>query len=134
MRLHRASLWAGAISGGMSQWEDTKAYRSGHLTGNQYAAHTTKNVTGAVGIMAGIEYGAIMGTSLLPGIGTIVGSIVGGLLGDRLGRTVGMQAGNILFNNRAMMNQPLFANNQSMPLSEIAMPAHERQTTEGIMQ
>ncbi|WCN36567.1 hypothetical protein [Aneurinibacillus uraniidurans] len=96
------SLWAGVISGGLSQWENTRQLQSGSMSGTQYAAHTTKNVGVALGVMAGIEYGAILGTTIFPGVGTVVGSVVGGLLGDRVGRTVGMQAGNLVFNNSVM--------------------------------
>lgn len=96
------SLWAGVISGGLSQWEDTRHLQSGSMSGMQYAANTTKNVGVALGVMAGIEYGAILGTSIFPGVGTVVGSVVGGLIGDRVGRTVGMQTGNLVFNNSVM--------------------------------
>ncbi|BAU28731.1 hypothetical protein DFP93_10533 [Aneurinibacillus soli] len=96
------SLWAGVISGSLSQWEDTRQLQSGGMSGMQYAANTTKNVGVALGVMTGIEYGAILGTAIFPGVGTVVGSVVGGLLGDRVGRTVGMQAGNLVFNNPVM--------------------------------
>jgi outer membrane lipoprotein SlyB len=65
----------------------------------EYTVHTTENVTGAIGIMAGIEYGAVLGTSIMPVVGTVVGSVVGGLLGDRLGRNVGRLAGASLVNS-----------------------------------
>jgi outer membrane lipoprotein SlyB len=93
------SLWAGVLSGGMSQVQDTQNLAKGQIDRKQYAVNTTGNVTGAVGIMAGVEYGAVLGSSLMPGIGTAVGAVVGGLLGDRVGRAVGAQAGNLLFNN-----------------------------------
>ncbi|HJV45525.1 MAG TPA: hypothetical protein VJ824_07345 [Bacillota bacterium] len=99
MQLRSASLWAGIISGGISQYQDTMALREGRMGKNQYAAHTTRNVVGAVGIMAGIEYGAMLGTSIMPGIGTVAGTVIGGFLGDRLGSSVGLTAGNALFNN-----------------------------------
>lgn len=94
------SLWAGVISGGVSQVQNTMALANGQLKTNDYATHTTKNMTGALGVMAGIEYGAVWGSVLLPGIGTVVGSVIGGYMGDRLGRYVGLQAGNKLFGNR----------------------------------
>jgi outer membrane lipoprotein SlyB len=101
--MHRGtSLWAGVISGGLSQLEDTNALRSGQMTNKEYAAHTTRNVTVAAGVYAGIEYGAILGSAVLPGIGTIVGSVVGGLVGDKVARVVGMQAGNLVFNKPSM--------------------------------
>jgi outer membrane lipoprotein SlyB len=52
--------------------------------------------------MAGIEYGAVLGTTIMPGVGTVVGSVVGGLLGDRLGRNVGQLAGTSLVNSGMM--------------------------------
>lgn len=99
MKVSGVSLWAGVLSGGLSQVEDTLALNRGEITGKRYAAQTTRNVSGAIGLMAGIEYGAIAGTMLFPGVGTVVGSMLGGLMGDRLGRAVGHQTGNLLFPN-----------------------------------
>lgn len=97
-----ASLWAGIISGGIAQFQDTRALRNGLMSKNDYAVQTTKNVTGAVGLMAGIEYGAILGTRVMPGIGTIAGTIIGGMIGDRIGSMVGLQAGHALFKDRSL--------------------------------
>jgi len=94
------SLWGGLISGGISQLQDTRSLANGQMNKSEYAVKSTENVTGAVGVMAGIEYGAILGTTIMPGFGTVVGSVVGGLLGDSLGRKVGHQAGRMLVNNR----------------------------------
>jgi outer membrane lipoprotein SlyB len=94
------SLWGGIISGGISQLRDTNAMVKGRMDKQEYAVQTTENVTGALGVMAGMEYGALLGTAAMPGVGTIVGSIMGGLLGDKLGRMVGNQTGTALFNNR----------------------------------
>lgn len=58
------------------------------------------NVSSALGVMAGIEYGAALGSTVLPGIGTAVGSVVGGLLGDRVGRFIGQQTGKIVYNQQ----------------------------------
>jgi outer membrane lipoprotein SlyB len=98
------SLWGGIISGGISQLKDTNALTKGHINKKEYAIQTTENVTGAFGVMAGIEYGAVLGTSFMPGVGTIIGSVMGGLLGNQLGRMVGAQTGTALFNNRVMQN------------------------------
>jgi outer membrane lipoprotein SlyB len=94
------SLWGGIISGGITQLQDTNAMIKGQMDKKEYAIQTTENVTGAFGVMAGIEYGAILGTSVMPGVGTVVGSLMGGLLGDKLGRVVGNQAGTVVLNNR----------------------------------
>lgn len=98
------SLWTGILSGGVNQIQDTKSYNNGQMNRNDYAVHTAKNVTEAIGVMAGIEYGAILGTTMLPGIGTIAGSILGFFVGDRLGSYVGLQAGNIIFNKKLFPN------------------------------
>ena len=98
------SLWAGLVSGGISEAQDIIAYSNGKMKANDFASNTTKNVTGAVGTMAGIEYGVVLGTTLLPGFGTVLGAVVGGIIGDRLGRCVGVQVGNIMFHNRAQMD------------------------------
>lgn len=89
----KGTLLAGAISGGINQIRGSREYTSGKIDGNEYVAHTTTNVTETIGLMAGFEYGAILGASLIPGVGAIIGTIVGGLLGDRLGNVVGVQLG-----------------------------------------
>ncbi|WP_416825266.1 hypothetical protein [Ectobacillus polymachus] len=108
--LKSASLWSGIIAGGISQMKDTKAMSDGLLSKKRYAVHTSKNVVGSVGIAAGIEYGALVGTSILPGVGTIIGSIVGGMVGDGLGSYLGMQTGELLFgmNERTQENTIVF--------------------------
>jgi outer membrane lipoprotein SlyB len=118
--LQGGSLWAGVISGGMSQIQDTRNFTNGHMGKKEYALKTTGNVTGAFGLMAGVEYGALLGTSLLPGVGTAVGSILGGLIGDRLGRTVGVQAGYALVSNPIMKKvMPAETGNQQhTPMTE----------------
>jgi phage tail tape-measure protein len=100
---------AGLLSGGISQLQDTTAVTKGQMGKKEYAIQTTENVTGAVGVMAGIEYGAVLGTSVLPGIGTAVGAVVGGMLGDRVGRLVGHQTGSFICNNPVVQNtmQPM---------------------------
>ncbi|MCD9023283.1 hypothetical protein K7P76_15775 [Cohnella sp. NL03-T5] len=94
------SLWGGLVSGGISQLKDTQSLTAGQMDKSQYAIQTSENVTGALGVMAGIEYGAILGTTIMPGVGTVVGSICGGLLGNTVGRKVGNEAGKRLVNNR----------------------------------
>jgi outer membrane lipoprotein SlyB len=94
------SLWGGLVSGGISQLKDTRSLINGQMDKSQYAVQTSENVTGAIGVMAGIEYGAILGTSIMPGVGTVVGSICGGMLGHTVGRKVGNEAGKMLVNNR----------------------------------
>lgn len=98
--LQGGSLWAGLISGGISQLQDTRNLTKGQMDTKEFAVKTTGNVTSAFGVMAGVEYGAILGTTLMPGVGTVLGSVVGGFLGDNLGRMVGTQAGNALVHNR----------------------------------
>ncbi|WP_025718272.1 hypothetical protein [Paenibacillus sp. 1-18] len=98
------SLWGGLISGGITQLQDTISLTKGQMDNKDYMVHTSGNLTGALGVMAGIEYGAILGTSLLPGVGTVLGSVVGGLLGNSVGHTVGTQAGSMLVNSRLVCN------------------------------
>ena len=80
------SIWAGVLSGAIGQLEDTKAMTSGQMNKKEYAVNTTKNITGGVGVMAGIEYGAILGSSLLPGVGTFIGALIGSVVGNRIGK------------------------------------------------
>jgi outer membrane lipoprotein SlyB len=116
MNFETPSVWAGIISGGLSQYQDTKALQNGQIDRNQYAVHTTKNISGAAGLVAGIEYGAVLGSSLLPGVGSIVGSIFGAILGDRLGRFIGLQAGQMLFNRPYLTPQPIpYSGQQQVP-------------------
>lgn len=96
----RGTWIAGTITGGLPQIKDTNLYQTGKMTKGEYAASTSKNVGGAFGLMAGIEYGATLGSALIPGVGTIVGTILGGILGDRLGHTIGFEIGNTLFNRQ----------------------------------
>lgn len=95
-----ASLWSGIITGGISQIQDTKAMTEGLISKRKYAVHTSKNIVGSVGIIAGIEYGALLGSAIFPGVGTILGSIIGGMVGDSLGSYVGRQAGNVAFGEK----------------------------------
>jgi len=97
---HNGSIWGGLIAGSLNQLEDTRSLRSGQMDKSSYAVNTTENVTGAIGVMAGIEYGAVLGSAVLPGVGTVVGSLMGGLLGHTLGRKVGHQAGSMLVNSQ----------------------------------
>lgn len=94
------SLWAGLISGGISQLQDTKSLQQGEIGKKEYTVQTAENVTGAVGVMAGVEYGAVLGSAVMPGIGTAVGAVLGGVLGNKVGRIVGSQAGTMLSQNR----------------------------------
>jgi outer membrane lipoprotein SlyB len=115
------SLWTGLIAGGIYQLGDTKAYQNGEIKKNDYAIKTASNVTSAVGVMAGVEYGALWGSALLPGIGTVAGGIVGGILGNQLGQYVGGQAGNAIFGNRLNF---LFQNPNAGQQSQTQAPVH----------
>lgn len=98
-----ASFWSGVVSGGISQVEDMRSYLKGDLTTQDFSVHTTRNVTGAVGIMAGMEYGAVLGSAVLPGVGTIIGSIIGFMVGNRLGTYAGHQVGTIVFKQAPLL-------------------------------
>ena len=95
------STWiVGAITGGLRQLMYTSAYGQNQLTGNQYAAQTAHNVTETFGMMAGFEYGAILGSSIFPGVGTIAGTILGAVVGEKLGNIIGGKVGNILLDQQ----------------------------------
>ena len=98
------SLWAGLLSGAMAQLKDTHALTSGSMNKKDFAIETSKNITGSLGIMAGVEYGAMLGTSILPGPGTIIGGIIGSMVGNRIGHYAGHHAGHIVFNNKIVFN------------------------------
>lgn len=98
----KGTLWAGAISGGIAQIKGSREYTCGKIDENEYVVHTTRNVTETFGLMAGLEYGAMLGAALIPGVGSIVGTILGGILGDRLGNVVGIQVGNSIVNQKKL--------------------------------
>lgn len=99
------SLWAGILTGTVAQLQDTFALTNGRIKSNEYAVSTAKNATMALGTMAGVEAGAVLGSAVMPGFGTMVGSILGGMVGDRVGAYVGQQAGSLAFQN-ATQTQP----------------------------
>jgi phage tail tape-measure protein len=108
------SLWAGVLTGAITQITDTIALMNGKIKKDDYAVQTAENVSSALGVMAGIEYGAMLGSAVLPGIGTAVGSMVGGLVGDRVGRFVGNKTGNMVYqqqNIRVKANKISVTNN-----------------------
>ncbi|MDA8226853.1 MAG: hypothetical protein M0T74_03975 [Desulfitobacterium hafniense] len=106
LNFSRGTLWAGIITAGLAQLRTTSAHSAGQINSAEYGAHTTKNVTGALGLMAGLEYGAMLGSAVMPGVGTVLGTIVGGVLGDRVGNSIGMEVGNLIFNNQAVKQLP----------------------------
>lgn len=100
----KGTLWAGAISGGLNQIRGSREYVGGRINANEYAAQTTTNISETLGLMAGLEYGAILGSSLIPGVGSLVGTILGGIVGDRLGNVVGAQLGQAFINQERLSN------------------------------
>ncbi|CAA7600458.1 Hypothetical protein DEACI_1111 [Acididesulfobacillus acetoxydans] len=99
--LSKGTLWAGVISAGFALWRDAGAHRSGRLDDREYAVHTTSDLTSALGLMAGFEYGACLGSAIVPGAGAVIGTILGGIVGDRLGQALGQGAGSALFPERS---------------------------------
>lgn len=99
--VENGSVFAGVVSGGISQVKDTALYVKGEINGHKFAVQTTQNVTGAVGVITGVEYGAVLGSALLPGVGTLVGAIAGAMIGERFGRLIGSQAGHLVFGRMA---------------------------------
>jgi membrane protein DedA with SNARE-associated domain len=43
-----------------------------------------------------MEYGALAGSAILPGAGTIIGTIAGAMLGSRFGQAAGYHAGKFI--------------------------------------
>ena len=99
-----SSLWGGLISGAMAQIQDTYIMTSGRMNKKEYAIQTSKNLTGSIGVMAGIEYGAILGSTIFPGPGTVIGALIGSMVGDRLGNYAGYHVGHIVFDNQMIHN------------------------------
>ncbi|SEB62694.1 hypothetical protein [Paenibacillus sp. GP183] len=91
------SVLAGLLFGGVKQYQDTKSLNQGEIYRKKYAVETTENITGGVGVWAGVEYGSMLGTTLLPGFGTVAGAVLGGVLGAKVGTVVGHQAGSAVF-------------------------------------
>jgi hypothetical protein len=50
-----------------------------------------------------MEYGARLGSAVLPGVGTIIGLLVGFIIGNRLGSYAGYQVGNIMFKKSPLL-------------------------------
>jgi outer membrane lipoprotein SlyB len=97
-KVSNGALWAGVLTGAITQAADTINYLKGKLKKEDYILNTAENVTSAIGVIAGIEYGAMLGTTILPGVGTAIGSVLGGFVGDRIGRYVGQKTGKIVYN------------------------------------
>lgn len=91
-----ANTMSGVLSGGLAQIEDTFSLVRGKLTLKEYSRATTKNVTGGFGFAAGLSFGATIGSSILPGWGTIIGSLIGGLFGWQIGCRLGIQIGQVI--------------------------------------
>ena len=89
----------------MAQLKDTHSMTSGEMDKKEYAMQTSKNVSGSIGVMAGLEYGAILGSSILPGPGTIIGALIGSIVGNRIGNFTGYHVGNIVFNNQMIQTR-----------------------------
>jgi outer membrane lipoprotein SlyB len=102
--LEGISVLAGLLFGGAKQFQDTKSLNQGEIYRKKYKVETTENVTGGVGVWAGVEYGGMLGTTLLPGFGTVAGAVLGGVLGAKVGTAVGHQAGNAVFNKGKSSN------------------------------
>jgi outer membrane lipoprotein SlyB len=96
IKLHRGTVWAGVFAGAITQISDTLQYLNGKSNKKDYTIHTIGNVVSSLGVMAGIEYGALIGTAVFPGAGTVTGSILGGVIGEYLGRSIGHHTGNIV--------------------------------------
>lgn len=107
------STWIiGLLSGGLKQLKDTAAYGKKDLNGNQYTSRTTRNFTEAFGLMAGLDYGAMLGSAVLPGVGTFAGTILGAIVGERLGNRIGDEIGKSIFERENSQDLSLTAINE----------------------
>ncbi|MBO8164464.1 MAG: hypothetical protein H0Z34_12190 [Brevibacillus sp.] len=112
------SVWAGVISGGISQLQDTQSLMKGQVKRSDYYVRTTGNLTGAVGVMAGVEYGGMLGTAVFPGIGTVVGAVLGAMAGDQIGRTIGRMTASALFQPEAVQPVPRLMEPLAQPVTQ----------------
>jgi phage tail tape-measure protein len=102
LKVSGGALWAGILTGAITQITDTIALMKGRMKKGEYAVESAGNISSALGVIAGIEYGATLGTTIFPGVGTAIGSVVGGLMGDRLGRFVGHKTGQIFYKSQVV--------------------------------
>jgi len=51
----KGTLWAGAISSGITQIKGSQEYTSGKINSKEYVANTTTNVSETIGLMAGLD-------------------------------------------------------------------------------
>jgi outer membrane lipoprotein SlyB len=122
------SVLAGLLFGGVKQFQDTKSLNQGEIYRKKYKVETAENVTGGVGVWAGVEYGSMLGTTLLPGFGTVAGAVLGGVLGAKVGTAVGHQAGSAIFNRGTSSNMIDSASHEKTRMFNLSEPM-EQETT-----
>jgi len=86
--LARSSAPAAVAVTGVDVLKDLMRFADGGLSGDELAVRTGANVVKGTTAWAGMEGGALLGSMLLPGPGTIAGAILGGLIGGGFGAAV----------------------------------------------
>ncbi len=75
---------AAVINTGIILARNTKALICGHISLEDYTANIGREGTTLAASMTGANLGAVTGTFILPGVGTIVGGVVGGMIASVL--------------------------------------------------
>jgi hypothetical protein len=69
---------------GKRAWDQVNLYRKGKTSGYETALRTVGDATrmgvAVVGVAAGANIGAMIGTAIMPGVGTLAGAVLGGLV------------------------------------------------------
>ncbi len=77
-----------AVSMAVQSIPDVVRCARGDISGRQLAKNTAVRVGGAYGAAGGMNAGAVIGTMLCPGIGTIIGGLLGMLGGGKAASAV----------------------------------------------
>ncbi|MCJ8315144.1 MAG: hypothetical protein HRU38_24310 [Saccharospirillaceae bacterium] len=67
------------LQAGVALGKNTSLLLSGKMTANEFAHSMTKESMTIATSLVGANYGALVGTMILPGVGTVVGGVVGGI-------------------------------------------------------
>jgi hypothetical protein len=82
--LARGSAPVAIATGAFEVGADVVRFAQGKIDGDELAGAAGKTVVRTGATWAGAEGGALIGSAILPGVGTVVGGVIGGLLGGSL--------------------------------------------------